>query len=361
MFDVVVIGAGIAGLTCARQLQQAGYQVAVIEKSRGVGGRVATRRVQSTCVDHGARYLERPQDQGTEFEKFFTTFLEQQILQPWTTQIYELDQQQSDAVAKAPAEAAIYPRYVPRTGMTAIAKFLAQTLDLHLNQRVQRLQPIAEGWQLQISSNSAADLTMTARAIVIAIPAPQALVLCEPLAAAGLAAEFLMALRAVEFTPCFSAIAGYPAARQSDIGDLPWSAIAYHHDPVLSWLSLESNKRLPTEQPIVVFQSTAAFASQFLEQEHLEAIGQEMLMQAGRSLLPWLAQPEWLQVHRWRYAFVHTAHPAPYLHSPETPSLICCGDWCGGQAIADAFHSGWAAAVAVADYLRYSEAPEPIS
>ena len=49
MFDVAIIGAGLAGLTCAQQLHQAGYRVVIVEKSRGVGGRVATRPSRSTA------------------------------------------------------------------------------------------------------------------------------------------------------------------------------------------------------------------------------------------------------------------------------------------------------------------------
>src|SRR6478672_4303562 len=48
VFDVAVIGAGISGISCAQQLRQVGYRVVVVEKSRGLGGRMATRRVQDT-------------------------------------------------------------------------------------------------------------------------------------------------------------------------------------------------------------------------------------------------------------------------------------------------------------------------
>ena len=51
--DVVVVGAGVAGLQCARRLRDAGLQVVVLDKARGVGGRVATRRVDGQPVDHG--------------------------------------------------------------------------------------------------------------------------------------------------------------------------------------------------------------------------------------------------------------------------------------------------------------------
>ena len=57
MWDVAVIGAGIAGLTAARHLHQAGYRILVLEKSRGLGGRLATRRVDGQPIDHGCRYI----------------------------------------------------------------------------------------------------------------------------------------------------------------------------------------------------------------------------------------------------------------------------------------------------------------
>lgn len=84
MFDVAVIGAGMAGLVCAQQLRLAGYRVVVIEKSRGLGGRVATRRLYGTCADRGLRYL---QAEGL-LESFIKILGDRQILQVWTDTVY---------------------------------------------------------------------------------------------------------------------------------------------------------------------------------------------------------------------------------------------------------------------------------
>src|SRR5512139_3416646 len=55
--SVVVVGAGISGLACARELASAGRPVVVLERARGVGGRCATRRVEGQPVDFGVAFL----------------------------------------------------------------------------------------------------------------------------------------------------------------------------------------------------------------------------------------------------------------------------------------------------------------
>lgn len=55
---VAIIGAGMAGLTCAQDLAQCGMDVVVFDKGRGLGGRMATRRTDGSFqFDHGTQYL----------------------------------------------------------------------------------------------------------------------------------------------------------------------------------------------------------------------------------------------------------------------------------------------------------------
>lgn len=55
--DVVVIGAGLSGLAAARQIQQSGLSVVVLESSDAVGGRVRTDNVDGFLLDRGFQVL----------------------------------------------------------------------------------------------------------------------------------------------------------------------------------------------------------------------------------------------------------------------------------------------------------------
>ncbi|BCL37883.1 NAD(P)/FAD-dependent oxidoreductase [Nostoc sp. MS1] len=327
MNDIVIIGAGIAGLVCAQQLSQAGYSVLVVEKSRGLGGRVATRRLHGTCADHGACYLK---PKGELFTSLVELLYDRHILELWT-------EPQPNTT----------PRYVAPAGMSAIAKFLAQDINILLNERVTEVNLTPKkSWCLTLESGNE---KLTAKALVIAIPAPQATMLLNPLGEDVLGKEFLTNLSAVEFYPCISAIAGVPSSSHP----LPnWKAYTFVDDAVLGWIGLDSSKRPQPQQAVFVLQSSANFAQLHLEASDLQPVGQEMLKYAAQTLeLSWLETPEWLQVHRWRYAFPRNPWQQQVLSAQAELPLVCCGDWCGGNLVEGAMLSGLAASVEINNVL----------
>jgi renalase len=333
MIDIAVVGAGISGLVCAQQLTQAGYSVLIIEKSRGLGGRVATRRLHNTIADHGTCYLK---PKGELMRHFVELLCQHNILQIWTQRVHEL---KPEKPLPALESSIPNPRYNSPTGMSTIAKFLTPGLEILLNQRVVSIAPTCEKtWRLIAETSDDKQEEITAKALVLAIPAPQALALLEPLGETLLSVDFLDKLRSIEFYPCLSVMAGY----SPNIELLPeWKAITFEDNEVLGWVGFDSSKRTNPQQPVFVLHSTADFAQHHLETQDLQPLAREMLERASKSLiLPWLANPEWTQIHRWRYAIPRTPLKQTSLPANTNSPLVCCG----GAVVENALVSGIAAA-----------------
>ena len=337
--DIAIIGAGMAGLVCAQQLQQAGYQVILVDKSRGIGGRMATRRLHDTLADHGTCYLK---PQSGLLLRLIEQLGDQQILKVWTEQVYSFDN--GELIANPPA-----PRYIAPEGMNVVAKFLAQNLEIKRNLRAIQLSPTPEKiWKISFAET---EETLSAKAVIIAIPSPQALDLVSSLKD-NLEPEFLSALESVEFYPSLSLMAGYESFTPPD-----WKAVTFPDDPILGWVGFDSSKRVEQSRRVFVLQSSAKFAETHLETTDLNPVAQAMFHQAGKTLLAALAFPEWFQIHRWRYAFPKQPLAQTFLDANLEIPLLCCGDWCGGELVAGAMESGMAAAQAMNTKLEQKMLP----
>ncbi|MEA5598128.1 NAD(P)/FAD-dependent oxidoreductase [Rivularia sp. UHCC 0363] len=341
MTNIAIVGAGMAGLVCAQQLTQAGYSVRVIDKSRGVGGRVATRRLSDTKADHGACYLK---PKGELLQHLVKLLVQKGDLEVWTDTLHELEPNSSSIIPNSPSSLP----YTAPEGMNVIAKFLAQGLEIHREQRVNSITLNSQNhWHLISDTNE----EFTASSVVIAIPAPQAVMLLEPLAQL-LDNSFWKKLRSVEFYPALTVMAGYA----DSLPQPEWKAITFKDNPVLGWIGLDSSKRKIARSHFVVH-SSADFAERYFESE-LPQVGQQMLQTAASTLnLLWLNNPQWMQVHRWKYAFPKTPLEQSCLAAETPVPLVCCGDWCGGNLVESAMHSGIAAAEHINNKLEQRKLP----
>jgi renalase len=337
MKDVIVIGAGMAGLTCAQQLKQAGLDVTIVEKSAGVGGRMATRRLQGTWVDHGAQLLSVKSD---SFGRFVRKLQDKGLVQEWTRNVYQL----SASGLRPPIADERHPRYCCPMGMTSIAKYLANEIPIINNARIVDVSHNDIKWQLVTDRQEVLETSV----IVSTIPAPQFLPIFEEVLAP--APSFLQAVQSVKFAPSVTIMAGYNASNSVPV---EWQAISCIDDPILDWISYDSSKHPDKAmQPVFVLQSTAEFAKQSMEEPDLEIAGKPLLNQVGRLLEKWLASPEWWQVHRWRYALAEESLGVSCLSTSIPLSLVCAGDWCAGKNIEAAYHSGLAAAESAIELLK---------
>ncbi|MGV2829025.1 NAD(P)/FAD-dependent oxidoreductase [Myxosarcina sp. GI1(2024)] len=337
IYDVAIVGAGLSGLTCARQLEQRGYRVIVVEKSRGVGGRVTTRRVgDRLTIDRGLPWLEV---QGKETQKSIEQLLQEKIIQPWNGRICQRDRQGNIQ----PTETKNL--YVAPAGIDAIGKYLAQNLTIERQCRIESIQPNSDNtWGLM-----AKNYYLQAKAVVIAIPAPQALEILKKIENC-LSAELVNQLRAVKYFPCITVSAGYEERSRFNLP--PWEVLNLNYDEKIAKIILNSSKqKLPT-QPVFIFHSTPQFAYKYLEVTDLEPVGEQLLARAAPLLQSWLKSPQWMQVHRWRYAIPSEPLTIRSLATSSPLPLVCCGDWCGGNNLESALNSGMASAEAIASSIE---------
>jgi renalase len=333
MVEIAVIGAGIAGLTCAQRLQQAGKQVVLLDKSRGLGGRLATRRLAGTHADHGVCYL---QPKGDLFRQWIADLVDVGILRVWSEGIHSLG---ADGVLQPPTKFAAC--YAAPLGATSIAKYLGRELEIITDCAIASISPIDRGWCLQ----SSAGWSMTASQVIIATPPAQALTIVGE----TIDANCLQQISSVRFTRSITTIAVYPETQQPTAAQLDWQGIQCIDHPVFAWIGLDSSKQLEPKQPVLVVQSSAAFAEQHFDAADLAVIGRELLGSVG-DLISDLHSPELLQVHRWGYAFASNPLTERFLTAQTSAPLYFCGDWCGGNRVESAYLSG----VALSDRILNS-------
>ena len=167
MTRIAVIGAGLSGLVVARELQ-VDHAVTVFEKSRGVGGRMATRYENGFEFDHGAQFFTA---RTSDFCQYLQPLIERGIVKSWRAHFVEL--QQGEIILERDWDDAC-PHYVGAPRMNEIGKVLAENLDVRRNTTVSNLKREPDGWCL--SDSGGTDLGLFDW-VILTVPAAQTVAL----------------------------------------------------------------------------------------------------------------------------------------------------------------------------------------
>lgn len=345
-----VIGAGMAGVACARTLLQAGHRVSVFEKSRGFGGRMATRSTEFGGFDHGAQYFTV---RDSRFARVLLTAQAQ--VRPWSVSTVRVLDAFGHVLASAPPPTE--PHFVAVPGMSGLVHHWAQPLaqpELHghlpartfTSTRVHHIERDAlhpEQWQLRAEDADGGQMVIGGfDRVLLAVPHMQA---HDLLQSSGLAPDLRQALTEVQVAPCWTLMVAYPNAMQPGLAHLgpQWNAARSTHHRI-SWLARENSK--PGRERIErwTVQASPAWSTKHLEDdtERVKA----KLLKGFAEITGIRATPPHAVVHRWRYAQTQTPLGRSHLFDPAL-GIGLCGDWCLGHRVEDAFVSGLELALAV--------------
>ena len=336
---VAVVGAGLAGAVCARQLALAGWRVQVFDKSRGCGGRLATRRAswqdaqgqsRTTKLDHGATGFAAT---TPAFQEFAGRACRAGWLVSWVP-------------VPAPGTKDHGPMYLPVPDMPRLTRELLAGLDFCWDTPIDALHRQAAGWQLRSRGEAQPGVF---DAVILAMPPAQSARLL-----AAHAPMWAQRAEQLAMQPCWTLMGVADAPRAA-----PWD-IARPRHPVIELLS--RNERRPGRETHPGEAHWVAHARADWSREHLEQPGEWVQARLQDAVAECLGEPvRWRHavVHRWRYA--HSGQPLAALGDAcwwdAAAGLGVCGDFLGGLGVEGAWHS----ATALVGAMRGNAAARPAS
>ncbi|HVO70888.1 MAG TPA: FAD-dependent oxidoreductase [Aggregatilineaceae bacterium] len=323
--DVLIVGAGIAGLMAARTVAQQGAQVTLVESTERVGGRLATRAIGPGRADCGAQFFTA---RTPEFQNWVDRWLEDGLAFEWSRGW------SSGSLGTTPSEG--HPRYAVRGGMLALAEHLAQGLDVRRRSRLVSVM-LQRGHWVALDERGQ---RYSASALILALPVPQALQLLDtghiPLKPANRAA-----LEAIQYEPCLGGLFWVNGEVH-----LPEPGAIQHPNAPITWIADNRQKGISPEATIITVHAGASYSRDLWRLPDRQVL---VALESGLRLFKEF-RTEIVEAHleRWPHAMPAATHSERCLLADDLPPLVFAGDAFGGPRVEGAALSGLAARVALA-------------
>ncbi|MVW75063.1 NAD(P)/FAD-dependent oxidoreductase [Pseudomonas xionganensis] len=324
---IAIIGTGIAGLSAAQALHNAGHSVQLFDKSRGSGGRMSSKRSDAGALDLGAQYFTA---RDRRFVEVVQQWQARGWVAEWTPSLYN---SRNGQLSASPDEQV---RWVGAPRMSAITRALLGALPVHFSCRITEVFRGEQHWHLlDAEGNSHGPFSH----VIVATPAPQATALLSSApklasAAAGVAMDPTWAVALAFNTPLETPMEG-----------------CFVQDSPLDWLARNRSKPgRDTAMDTWVLHASSNWSKQHLDLDK-EAVIEQLHGAFAEMIGCAVPAPALSLAHRWLYARPATAHQWGALADADL-GLYACGDWCLSGRVEGAWLSGQEAAKRLLEHLQ---------
>lgn len=323
---IAIIGTGIAGLSAAHALRDAGQEVQLFDKGHGSGGRMASKRTEAGALDLGAQYF-------TARDRRFLDAIQKWRVQGWVAEWDPaLYQYRDGELSPSPDE---QPRWVGTPRMSAITRALLQDQTVTFSCRITEVYRGEQHWHLQDSEGQTYGPYSR---VLIATPAPQAAALLAS------APKLAAAAASIPMEPTWAVALGFAEPLQTPVQG------CFVHEGPLSWLACNRSKPGRDGQlDTWVLHASSSWSKQNIDLPKESVI--EHLLGAFAELIGCAVHaPDFSLAHRWLYARPMEAHQFGALADADL-GIYACGDWCLSGRVEGAWLSGLEAARRLLEHL----------
>jgi len=331
---VAIIGAGIAGLSCATALENAGFQVTIFEKSRGVSGRLSTRVTADWQCDHGAQYFTAREP---AFNAEVQRWVDANVAQLWQPSLKVFDGNTFSEKENATTSKTM--RYVGYPANNSPAKWLAEKLNVLTETTVIHLQKNAKQWQVLTKERGVHAENFDY--VILCIPAPQAALMLI-----NTQSHLAHLCAAVTMRPCFALMLQFQQRIHCQFDGL------FINSGLLSWVARDSAKpgrgqHTNSNTETWILHASSEWSSAHVDEDKV-LLSQQMLAEFMKILQldnafnvneqPAIS-PQSFVLHRWLYADCASYLADVYQFDAEH-QIGLCGDWLNGGKVQGAWLSG---------------------
>ena len=316
MVKIAIIGAGISGLALANTIKN-NADVELFEKSRGFGGRVATRRAGDFSFDHGAQFFKA---KTVEFQNYIQPMLDQNIIELWKAQFIEII---DGKITNKRTWGNDPANYVGTPSMNSIGKYMANSLNVQLSKKVEKISK-ENRWVLYDENN---EILGEYDWVFSSIPPLQAQQIFPDLKV------IFPNIPEYEMLACFSLMLGYKQPLELDFD----AALVKGFD--ISWVSVNSSKPSRDKNYTLLVHSTNKWAQENIDKDRDWV--KNYLCDELKKIIPIKTEKaEYIGLQGWRYANIMKQQKGfEYFFNNEN-QIGLCGDWFIQGRIEAAYLSG---------------------